>query len=64
MPDHFFFFLIFPNIQPEPSLVLLEAIPTSPVTSYAGEEVNPHLVTTSLQVAEKSNKVPPESSPD
>ena len=28
----------FPNIQPEPPLVQLEAIPCSPITSYMGEE--------------------------
>jgi len=39
----------FPNIQPEPPLAQLEAIPSCPVASYMGEEANPHLTTTSFQ---------------
>ena len=51
---------IFPNIQPEPPLAQFEAIPSHPIASYMGEESNPHLTTTSLQVAVESNKVIPE----
>ena len=66
VPDHSFREVVFPNIYPEPSLVQLEAIPSSPITSYAREEANPQLTTTSLQVVIESNKVFPEppSSPD
>ena len=35
----------------------LEAIPSSPITSYMGEEADPQLTTTSLQVVTESNKV-------
>ena len=38
-----------PNVQPESSLAQLEAITSCPVTSYMGEEANPHLATTSFQ---------------
>ena len=41
---------VFPYIQPEPPLVQLEAIPSSPIASYMGEESNTHLTTTSFQV--------------
>jgi len=50
VPDHPFREVVFPNIQPEPSLVQLEAIPSSPVTGYTREKVDPQLTTTSLQV--------------
>ena len=33
----------FPDIQPEPALVQLEASPSCPIASYVGEEANPHL---------------------
>ena len=61
MPDHSFGEEIFPNIQPEPSLARLEAIPSNLVVSYMGEEAKPHLTTTSLQAVIESNKVFPES---
>ena len=32
MPDHPFREVVFPNVQPEPSLAQLEAIPSSPIT--------------------------------
>ena len=51
---------IFPNIQPEPLLVQLEAIPSCPITSYVGEKTDPHLSTSSLQVVVESDKVSPE----
>ena len=50
----------FPNIQPEPSLVQLEAIPSHSVTSYDGEEVGTHVSTTSFQGAVESDNVSPE----
>ncbi|KAK4827707.1 LOW QUALITY PROTEIN: hypothetical protein QYF61_020985 [Mycteria americana] len=34
---------IFPNIQPKPPLVQLEAISSHPITCYLGEETDPHL---------------------
>jgi len=46
----------FPNIQPEPPLAQLEAIPSCPVASYMGEEANPHLTTTSFQGIVESSK--------
>jgi len=58
--DHPFTEVVFPNIQPEPSLVQLEAIPSSPITSHMREEADPQLTTTSLQVVIESNKVSPE----
>ena len=45
---------MFSNVQPEPSLVHLEAIPSSPITSYIREEADPQLTTTSLQVVIES----------
>ncbi|KAK4810660.1 hypothetical protein QYF61_007460 [Mycteria americana] len=39
----------FPNIQSKPPLMQLEAISSCPITSYLGEETNPHLSTTSFQ---------------
>jgi len=35
VPDHPFREVVFPNVQPESSLVQLEAIPSSPITSHA-----------------------------
>ena len=60
MPDHPFREVVFPDIQPEPSLEQLEAIPCSPITNHMREEANPQLTTTSLQVDIESNKVSPE----
>ena len=60
MPDHPFREVVFPSVQPEPSLAQLEAIPSSPITSHMREEANPQLTTTSLQVVIESNKVSPE----
>ena len=37
-----------------------EAIPSSPISSYAGTEADSHLTTTSLWVVVESNKVSPE----
>jgi len=39
------------------NLAQLKAIPSHLVTSYAGEEADLHLATTSLQVTVESNKV-------
>ena len=58
--DHPFREVGFPNIQPEPSLEQLEAIPSSPITSHTREEADLQLTTTSLQVVIESNKVSPE----
>ena len=54
---------IFPNIQSKPPLVQLEAVSSCPVTCYLGEETDPHLPTTSFQVAVESSKVSPEPPP-
>ena len=64
VPDRPFREVVFPNVQPEPSLAQLEAIPSSPITSHTREEANPQLTTTSLQVVIESNNVSPESPPD
>ena len=64
MPDYSFGEELFPNVHTEPLLVQLEAIPFSPVTSYRGEEADPHLTTSSFQVVVESDKVSPEPSPD
>jgi len=40
-PDHSFGEEIFPDIQLEPLLAQLEAIPSSPIASYMGEDANP-----------------------
>ena len=60
VPDHPFREVVFPNVQPEPSLAQLEAIPSSPITSHMREEADHLLTTTSLQVVIESNKVSPE----
>ena len=59
VPDHSFR-VVFPNIQPQSPMVQLEAILSSPIAGYMGEEANPQLTTTSLQVVVESNKVSPE----
>ena len=62
-PDHSFWEGVYRNVQPEHPLAQLEAIPSSPITSYMGEEskeANAHLATTSFQVAVESYKVSPE----
>ncbi|KAK4816382.1 hypothetical protein QYF61_016286 [Mycteria americana] len=41
----------FPNIQSKPPLAQLEAISSCPITCYLGEETDPHLSTTSFQMA-------------
>ena len=55
-PDHSLG--VFPDSLPESLLVQLEAIPSSPISSYMGEEANPHLTT--LQLAVESDKVSPQ----
>ncbi|KAK4830313.1 hypothetical protein QYF61_009818 [Mycteria americana] len=50
----------FPNIQSKPPLVQLEAISSSPITCYLGEETDPHLSTTSFQVVVESDEVSPQ----
>ena len=56
MPDLCFGEEIFPNIQPESPLALLDAIPSS----YLGTEADLHLTTTSFQAAVENDKVSPE----
>jgi len=51
---------LFPNIQPESPLEQLEAIPSSPISSYMREEANLHFIASSLQVVGESDKVTPE----
>ena len=58
MPDHSFREEIFPNIQPEPPLAQLQAIPFRSISTYAGEEADSHF--TSFQRVLESNKVSPE----
>ena len=60
MPDHSFSKEIFPNIQPKPPLMQLEAISSRPIAGYLGEETNTCLTTISFQVAVESEKVPPQ----
>jgi len=57
VPDHSFR-EAFLNIQLEPPLAQIEAIPSHPIASYLGEKANPHLYTASLQV--EGNKASPE----
>ena len=64
MSDHSFGEEIFPGVQPERTLVQLEAIPSSSIASYGGEEANRHLATTSFQVVAESDKVSPEPPAD
>jgi len=60
VPEHPFREAVSPNVQPEPSLAQLEAIPSSPITGYVREEADPQLTTASLQVVRESNDVSPE----
>ena len=60
-PDHSFREEIFPNIQPEPPLAQLEAIPSHPVSSYTGKEADLYLITISFHIVIEGNKVSPES---
>ena len=64
MPYHSFGEEISHNIQPESPLTQLEAISSSPIASYAGDEANTHLTTTSLQVVVESNEGSTEPPPD
>ena len=43
VPDHPFREVVFPNVQPEPSLAQLEAIPSSPITSHMREWAQAYL---------------------
>ena len=60
VPDHSFRKIVFPNVQPKSPLAQLEAIPSGPLNSYAREEADPQLTTTSLQLVTESNNVSPE----
>jgi len=48
--DHPFREAVFPNVQPEPPLAQLEAIPCSPTTSHTREDADTQLTKTFLQV--------------
>ena len=48
---------VFPHIQPEPPQVQVSAIPSSPISSYAGVKAKLHLPTASLQLVVESCKV-------
>jgi len=65
-PDHSCRKEIFPNIQPEPSLMQLEAIASRPVAGYWGGDTNPRLTTPSCQEAVEIEEVSPSacSSPE
>ena len=63
-PNHSFWKDICPNTQPEPPLAQLEAVPSSSITSYVGEEADPRLATTSFQVVVECYKASPEPPPD
>ncbi|KAK4832461.1 hypothetical protein QYF61_023508 [Mycteria americana] len=60
MLDNPFSEVKFPNIQSKPPMVQREAISSHPIPCYLGEEIDPHLSTTSFQVVVESNKVSPE----
>jgi len=60
MSDHSFSKEIFPNVQSKPPLMQLEAIASSPIASYLGEETNTCLTAPSFQVVVESSKVPPQ----
>jgi len=51
---------VFPNVQPESPLEQLEAISSSPVASYIGEEADSHPTTISLQVDIESDRGHPD----
>jgi len=57
VPDHPFREVVFSDIQSEPSLAQLEAIPSSPSTRHTRGEAEPQLTTTSLHIVIESNKV-------
>ena len=48
---------VLPNVQSEPPLVQLWAIPTLPVTGYQGEELSTSLSTSPPQEAAESNEI-------
>ena len=58
MPDHSLGEEVFPNVQTESPLAQLEAILSSPIASYTGEEADVHRTATFFQVAVESDKVP------
>ena len=61
MPNCSFGEEILPNTQPEPPLAQHEAIPSSPISSYAGEEADLHLATIIFQGVVESDKISPET---
>ena len=54
LSENFFF----PKIQAEPPLVQLEAVSSSSITSYVGEEADSHLTTTSFLAAAEQSQLP------
>ena len=63
-PDHFFGKKKNHNMQHDPPLIELEAIPSSPAATYMGEETDPQLTTASCQAVVESDNISPESHPD
>ena len=49
---------MFPNIQPEPLLVQLEAIPSHHITSYVRRDADLHFATTNFLAGVESNEAP------
>jgi len=60
VPDHSLGEEVFPNVHPESPLEQHSAIPSSPLTSYMGEEADAQLTTVSFQVVVESINVTPE----
>ena len=60
VPDNSFCEDIFPNVQPKPPLMQLEAIASHPIAGYLGEETNTRLTTLSCQVVVESHMVSPQ----
>jgi len=59
-PGHSLREQLFPDVQPESPLAQPEAVPSSPVTSYMGEQADSHLTTTtSFQEVVESHRVTP-----
>ena len=54
---------IFPDIQPKPCLVQLEAISPHPVAYHQWEETNSALTVSTFQILEESSKVFPQTPP-
>jgi len=57
MPNNVFGEKFFPNIQSKPPLTQLEGISSCPIAGYLGKDTDPHLATTSFQVAVERDEV-------